>query len=73
MVADAAYCQREFCETVLEQGGEYLVLVKDNQPTLQHQMEQAFVIPKAFSPLRGENGGGSARIGRHDREEPRPH
>lgn len=73
VVTDAAYCQREFCEAVLEQGGDYLVLVKDNQPTLQHQVEQAFVIPKAFSPLRRENGGGGTRIGHHDREEPRPH
>lgn len=63
VVGDAAYCQREFCEAVLQQGGEYLVLVKDNQPTLQHQVEQAFVIPKAFSPLQSQVGGGGASNG----------
>lgn len=72
VVGDAAYCQREFCEAVLSHGGEYLVLIKDNQPTLQHQAEQAFVIPKAFSPLPREVGGSGAANGDHDREEPGP-
>jgi hypothetical protein len=73
VVADAAYCHREFCEAVLEQQGEYLVLVKDNQPTLQHQVEQAFVIPKAFSPLPSEIGGSGASNRHHDGEKSRPH
>ena len=73
VVADAAYCQRDFCQAVVEQGGDYLVLVKDNQPDLQHQAEQAFVIPKAFSPLPGQVGEGGA-ANRHDHpQEPRPH
>lgn len=73
VVADAAYCHREFCEAVLEQQGEYLVLVKDNQPTLQHQVEQAFVIPKAFSPLPREIGGSCTAHRHDDGEKPRPH
>ncbi len=32
VVGDAGYCHRDFCETVLEQEGEYLVLVKDISP-----------------------------------------
>lgn len=51
VVGDAAYCQREFCQTVLDGGGDYLVLVKDNQPQLHRALQQAFVIPKDFSPL----------------------
>lgn len=52
IVADAAYCERNICETIVENGGDYLVLVKDNQPTLHRAAQQSFVIPKDFSPLR---------------------
>lgn len=51
MVGDAMFCQRDVCEKILEGGGDYLVIVKGNQPALQRQMQNAFVIPKAFSPL----------------------
>lgn len=53
VVADALYCQREFCQEVLDAGGDYLVTVKQNQPQLLRDIEQAFVIPRSFSPLRG--------------------
>ena len=33
-------------------GGDYFVLVKDNQPTLHKEAQQAFVIPRSFSPLQ---------------------
>jgi predicted transposase YbfD/YdcC len=52
IVADALYCQREFCQAVVDGGGEYLVTVKGNQPNLLRAAEQAFVIPRGFSPLR---------------------
>ena len=52
IVGDAAYCQREICETIVEKEGHYLVTVKANQPQLLHDIEQAFVIPRSFSPLR---------------------
>lgn len=52
IVGDAAYCQREICEAIVEQEGDYLVTVKGNQPQLLHDIEQAFVIPRSFSPLR---------------------
>lgn len=48
VVGDAGFCQRDFCQTVQQQEGEYLVLVKDNQPQLHKDVQQAFVIPKAF-------------------------
>ena len=51
VVGDAAYCQREVCETILSEHGEYLILVKDNQPTLHKEAALAFVIPEGFSPL----------------------
>jgi hypothetical protein len=51
VVGDAAYCQREFCEEVVGQEADYLVTVKGNQPQLLRDIEQAFVIPRSFSPL----------------------
>jgi hypothetical protein len=53
IVADAAYCQREWCQAVIDSGGDYLVTVKGNQPNLLRDVEQAFVISEGFSPLRG--------------------
>ena len=44
--ADAAYCQRELCETIVEKEGDYLVTVKGNQPQLLRDVQQAFVIPE---------------------------
>ena len=52
IIGDAAYCQREICEAIVEQEADYLVTVKGNQPQLLHDIEQAFVIPRSFSPLR---------------------
>ena len=51
IVGDAAYCQREICETIVEKDGDDLVTVKQNQPQLLRDIEQAFVIPEGFSPL----------------------
>lgn len=52
IVGDAADCQRDICEAVMEQDGDDLVTVKGNQPQLLRDIEQAFVIPEGFSPLR---------------------
>ncbi len=51
IVADAADCQRERCETIVEKEGDDLVTVKGNQPQLLRDVQQAFVIPEGFSPL----------------------
>ena len=51
VVGDAGYSQRDVCETVLSEHSDYLVLIKDNQPTLHNEAIQAFVIPDGFSPL----------------------
>ena len=34
LTGDALFCQRGLCQQVLDAGGDYLLLVKDNQPTL---------------------------------------
>lgn len=53
IVGDAAYCDREICEeiTAEDRKGDYLVIVKDNQPTLHKAAQQSFVVPRSFSPL----------------------
>jgi predicted transposase YbfD/YdcC len=56
IVADAAYCQRDLCQQIVDSGGDYVVTVKDNQPTLKRDIENAFVIPKGFSTLRDQAG-----------------
>ena len=34
LTGDALFCQRDLCQQVLEADGDYLLLVKENQPTL---------------------------------------
>ena len=52
IIGDAAYCHRDICESIVDSGGDYLVTVKKNQPQLLRDIEQSFVIPQSFSPLR---------------------
>ena len=42
VAADAMHTQREFSAEILAAGGEYLFLVKDNQPTLREEIELLF-------------------------------
>ncbi len=51
IIGDAAYCQRHTCQTIVSGNGDYVVVVKDNQPNLHKAAQQSFVIPKGFSPL----------------------
>lgn len=52
VTGDAIFCRRDFCRQVVDQGGDYLVVVKDNQPTLRADIEAAFAPAEsaAFSP-----------------------
>ena len=36
ITADALHCQRETASAIVDQGGEYLLQIKDNQPSLLH-------------------------------------
>ena len=52
IVGDAMFCQREVCRQILDSGGDYLLAVKDNQPTLLRDITQEFAAQDAvFSPL----------------------
>lgn len=50
LTGDALYCQRNVCADVVEAGGDYLVLVDGNQPTLQADIAQLFAPPPAPRP-----------------------
>ncbi len=42
MVADALLTQREVCQQIVAGGGDYLLPVKENQPTLHQDLVEAF-------------------------------
>jgi len=53
IIGDAAFCQRDLCQQVLDSGGDYVVAVKENQPGLLREIELEFTATSAvFSPLR---------------------
>lgn len=52
IVGDAMFCQREVCEQIIQQEGHYLLIVKDNQPTLHKDARSCFHDPAGCSPLR---------------------
>lgn len=39
---DAAGCQKNIAQAIVEQGGDYVLAVKDNQPTLHAEIDAAF-------------------------------
>jgi predicted transposase YbfD/YdcC len=45
ITADAMFTQTGICEQIVTQGGDYILPVKDNQPTLKAEIAQAFVPP----------------------------
>jgi predicted transposase YbfD/YdcC len=48
---DALFCQRTLCDQVLAAGGDYLLIVKDNQPTLHADLRLLFDPPHPTLPL----------------------
>jgi len=42
LTGDALYCQRGLCQQVVDAGGDYLVLVKGNQPELHRDLATLF-------------------------------
>ena len=56
LTGDALYCQQALCAQVVEAGGDYLLLVKENQPRLLADIVQL------FAPLTAEE---RARSGVH--------
>ena len=42
VTGDAIFCQREICQEVVDRGGDYVLLVKDNQPGLRVDIAAGF-------------------------------
>jgi predicted transposase YbfD/YdcC len=51
VTGDAMFAQRELSELVVEQGGEYVWTVKDNQASLRAEIEAAFEIEEGKTAL----------------------
>lgn len=45
VTGDALYCQAELCRQIRQQEGDYLVIVKANQPELQWALSTLFTLP----------------------------
>jgi predicted transposase YbfD/YdcC len=54
LTGDALYCQRSLCATLRQAGGDYLFLVKGNQPQLLEDIRLLFA-PLAPTKRAGEN------------------
>jgi hypothetical protein len=58
VTGDAMFTHRDVCATVIDGGGDYVLPVKDNQPTLARDIAAAFAEPEAGLP---PPPGGAAR------------
>jgi DDE_Tnp_1-associated/Transposase DDE domain len=56
VTADALHCQRETAQHIIDSGGHYLLIVKDNQPELHGALQAEFA--PAFSPGNGTHAAG---------------
>jgi DDE_Tnp_1-associated/Transposase DDE domain len=70
VVGDALFCQRDVCQKVVDEGGDYVFLVKENQPSLGTDIAAGFgfeaaarSVAAAFSPWSPP---AAPRAGRHD-------
>jgi predicted transposase YbfD/YdcC len=77
IVGDAMFCQRDLAEQVVTAGGDYVLMVKDNQPGLQADVAAGFAfaaaartIASAFSP--GSAGASRPANRKHLRQGTRP-
>lgn len=65
---DAAGCQKEIASDIVEQGGDYVLAVKDNQPTLHAEIQEAFAAaqsegtPELRESLTEEKGHGRQEL-----------
>jgi DDE_Tnp_1-associated/Transposase DDE domain len=61
VVGDAAFCQRDLAQKVVEQGGDYLFTVKANQPGLEADVAAGFGFAAAAQSLAAAFSPGTAR------------
>lgn len=63
VTGDAAFTQKDLCEDIVNRKGDYFFTVKDNQPTLNKNILEAFAAP--ISPS-GENTTARKRTARRE-------
>jgi predicted transposase YbfD/YdcC len=51
LTGDALFCQRHLCQQVCDAGGDYVLLVKENQPTLYDDIRLLFDPPPSLAAL----------------------
>jgi predicted transposase YbfD/YdcC len=61
---DAMACQTKIAKTIIEQGADYLLAVKNNQGNLRKAVEQAFAVQRAAKPnsINVEQGHGRVEV-----------
>ena len=57
ITGDAMFCQTEIADTLAKEGAEYLLHVKDNQPTVKARIAELLDATASFSPLGGVGPG----------------
>jgi predicted transposase YbfD/YdcC len=72
LTADALLCQRTLCERLLAAGGDYVLVVKDNQPTLSQDLHLLFEPPASAPPLRDRREARTVERG-HGRDQEQRH
>ena len=67
VTTDAMGCQKEIAKIIVEQAGDYILAVKDNQPTLHAQIQAAFAqAPPATTPAHRVYTTEESGHGRHE-------
>ena len=66
VTGDALYCQRQLCERVVDEGGDYVLIVKGNQQGLYEDIELCFERPiagesYAYAQMYDRHGGRNER------------
>jgi predicted transposase YbfD/YdcC len=71
VTGDAMFTHRDFAQAVRDGGGDYLLVVKDNQPELKGQIQAALHDDAAFSPLSTQAKNSGRTGGTHRRQRTR--
>lgn len=72
LTADAMFTHRDFCEETRKAGGDYLLPVKENQATLQRDIQAAFTPEAGLSPPTTRVAGTGRAAGQFGDERARP-
>ena len=51
VTGDAMFCQRDLVEQIVDAGGHYLLMTKDNQPGLKTDIQAGFAFETAARPI----------------------